>query len=185
MATCLETARRALVFLALIAPAAAGSPPQSVAPFVGKVRLPVSLRTADGTVLEKGRFDLEVRSEDGVIRLRFLSSSGGLVALRGLSVDANDWTVPAGWPLMGTVHLHPTSIPIGTDAERHKSKTGMPQYLETPRFWNATLRLYRVQDQTGTVSVLFHENHPGGPVRARFELYGAAADGEPAGEKHP
>lgn len=185
MATRLETPWRALVFLALIAPAAAGSPPRSAAPFVGKVRLPVSLRTADGTILKKGPFDLEVRSEDGVIWLRFLSSSGGPVALRGLSVDANDWAGPAGWPLVGAVHLHPTSIPIGTDAERHKSKTGMPQYLETPRSWNATLRLYRSENPTGTVSVLFHENHPGGPVRARFELYRAAADGQPAGVKHP
>lgn len=174
----LEMAWRTFAFLGLISAAAAGSLPRSAAPFVGKVRLPVSLRTADGTVLETGPFDLEVRSEDGRFWLRFLPPSGDPVALRGVSVDPNDWTVPAGWPLVGTVHLHPTSIPIGTDAERHKSKTGMPQYLETPRVWNATLRLYRNEDAAGAVSVLFHENHPSGPVRARFELFGGG-DGKP------
>ncbi len=179
MAIRLETAWRAFALLGLMSATVAGPLPQSAAPFAGKVRLPVSLRTAEGTLLEKGPFDLEVRSEDGAIRLHFLSSSGGPVALRGVPVDATDWTTPTGWPLVGTVHLHPTSIPIGTDAERHKSKTGMPQYLETPRFWNATLRLYRSEDPTGTVSALFHENHPSGPIRVRFELYGTAGDGKP------
>lgn len=179
MATRLETTCRALALLGVITAAAAGPLPQSGAPFVGKVRLPVILRTADGAVLEKGPFDLEVRSEDGSIWLRFLSSPGAPVALRGVPVGADDWTATAGWPLVGTVHLHPTSIPIGTDAERHKSKTGMPQYLETPRVWNATLRLYRSEDPAGAVSVLFHENHPSGPVRARFELYAGGGDGKP------
>ena len=179
MAIRLEKAWRAIAFLGLISAAAAGPLPHSVAPFVGKVRLPVSLRTADGAVLEQGPYDLEVRSEDGAIWLRFLSPSGRPVPLRGVPVDPNDWTATAGWPLVGTVHLHPTSIPIGTDAERHKSKTGMPQYLETPRVWNATLRLYRSEDPAGAVSVLFHENHPSGPVRARFELYAGGGDGKP------
>ena len=179
MAIPLEAAWRAIAFLGLISAAAAAPLPRSAAPFVGKVRLPVSLRTADGTVLEKGPFDLEVRSEDGRFWLRFLSPSGGPVPLRGVPVDANDWTVTAGWPLVGTVHLHPTAIPIGTGAERHKSKTGMPQYLETPRVWNATLRLYSSEDPAGTVSVLFHESHPSGPIRARFELYADGGDGKP------
>ncbi len=180
-----ETAWRVLAFLGLISAAAAGPLPQSAAPFVGKVRLPSSLRTADGSVLEKGPFDLEVRSEAGAFWLRFLPPSGAPVALRADPMEANDWATPAGSPLVGTVHLHPTAVPIGTDAERHKSKTGMPQYLETRRFWNATLRLYRSEDPTGIVSILFHENHPGGTVRARFELYGAAVNGETNGEKHP
>lgn len=179
MAIRLEKAWRAIAFLSLVSAAAAGPLPQSGAPFVGKVRLPVSLRTAEGTVLEKGLFDLEVRSEDRSIWLRFLSSPGAPVALRGIPVGADEWTAAAGWPLVGTVHLHPTSIPIGTDAERHKSKTGMPQYLETPRVWNATLRLYRGEDPAGAVSVLFHENHPSGPIRARFELYAGGGDGKP------
>ena len=179
MAIRLETAWRALALLGVITAATAGPLPQSGAPFVGKIRLPVSLRTAEGTVLAKGPFDLEVRSENGSIWLRFLSPSGGPVPLRGVSVDPDDGTAPAGWPLVGTVHLHPTSIPIGTDAERHKSKTGMPQYLETPRVWNATLRLYRSEDPAGAVSVLFHENHPSGAIRARFELYAGGGDGKP------
>ncbi|MDE2927732.1 MAG: hypothetical protein OXT71_15155 [Acidobacteriota bacterium] len=174
-----EKAWRAIAFLSLISATAAGPLPQSGAPFVGKIRLPVSLRTAEGTVLPKGPFDVEVRSEDGSIRLRFLSPSAGPVSLQGVPVDPEDWTAAAGWPLAGTVHLHPVSIPIGTDAERHKSKTGMPQYLETPRVWNATLRLYRSEDPAGAVSVLFHENHPGGPIRARFELYAGGGDGKP------
>ena len=127
MAIPLEAAWRAIAFLGLISAAAAAPLPRSAAPFVGKVRLPVSLRTAEGTVLEKGPFDLEVRSEDGRFWLRFLSPSGGPVPLRGVPVDANDWTVTAGWPLVGTVHLHPTSIPIGTDAERQRClATGRP-----------------------------------------------------------
>lgn len=178
MAIRLDKAWWAIAFLGLMSAVAAGPLPQSGAPFVGKVRLPVSLRTTEGTVLEKGLFDLEVRSEDGSIWLRFLSPSRGPVSLRGVPVDAKDRTATAGWPLVGTVHLHPVSIPIGTDAERHKSRTGMPQYLETPRVWNATLRLYRNEDPAGAVSVLFHENHPAGPIRARFELH-AGSDGKP------
>lgn len=185
MAIRLETVWRALALLGLLSVATAGPLPRSVAPFVGTVRLPENLRTADGVLLEKGPINLEVRSEAGTIWLRFLPPSSAPVALRGESMDANDWTAPTGSPLVGTVHLHPTSIPIGTDAERHKSKTGMPQYLETPRFWNATLRLYRSEDPAGTVSVLFHENHPGGPIQARFELYGASGDGKRSGDKHP
>ena len=179
MAIPLEKAWRAIALLGLMSAAAAAPLPRSAAPFVGKVRLPVSLRTAEGTVLEKGPFDLEVRSEAGTIWLRFLSPSAGPVPLRGVPVDRDDWTSTAGWPLVGTVHLHPTSIPIGTDAERHKSKTGMPQYLETPRVWDATLRLYRSEDRAGAVSVLFHENHPSGPIRARFELFAGSGDGNP------
>ena len=185
MAIRLETAWRAFALLGLMSATVAGPLPQSAAPFAGKVRLPVSLRTAEGTLLEKGPFDLEVRSEDGAIRLHFLSSSGGPVALRGVPVDATRSgrtrrMAPGGngaSPPHGNSHRNRRRAPQEQDG--HAPISGNPAVLEC----HASPVPHRGPDRNG-----FGPLSRKPSLAARSGLASSctahAGEGEPSGEKH-
>ena len=166
------------LFLLLLSPAWAENPkPQSVPPFTGKVHLPLSLETSEGSRLEKGPFDLEVRAENGAYTLHFLSA-GGKKVVTAAQPEEDPQKEKSGYPLVGTIHLRSISDPVGTDVERHHSKTGLPQYQEESRRWDATLRMYRLEGQDKVISVLFHQNQQVGSIRARFHLFATdATDG--------
>jgi len=158
------------LLLLLLTPAWAEDPkPKSVPPYVGKVDLPLSLKTSEGSRLEKGPFDLELRAEGGSYSLHFISAEGMKAVTAGEREEGPPGEEEIGYPLVGTIHLRSTSNPVGTDAERHHSKTGLPQYQEETRRWDATLRMYRLDSQN-RISVLFHKNQKPDPIRARFHL---------------
>ena len=61
--------------------------------------------------------------------------------------------------------------PVGTEAERHFSKSGLPRYQEERRDWKATLRAYSTDDQKESLW-LFEERQPGGKwSHIQFILY--------------
>ncbi len=74
---------------------------------------------------------------------------------------------------MGTIFLRSTAQPIGTDEERHYSKTGQAQYEYEPRDWNATMRVYRsVDSEKKRVRFIFRENGKDGKAKRRdFVLF--------------
>ncbi len=152
---------------------------ESVPPFTGKVHLPLSLETPEGSRLEKGPFDLEVRAESGSYSLHFVSAGGKKAVTVGQLEQGPQGEGDLGYPVVGTIHLRSTSNPVGTDAERHKSKTGLPQYQEETRRWDATLRLYRPDGRGDVIWILFQQNQQPDPIRARFRLSIADASNTP------
>jgi hypothetical protein len=131
----------------------------------------VSLKTSEGKLLKIGPFDLELRVEDGSYSLSFLSSGTEKTVTRVEQATDPQREEGLGYPLVGTIHLRSTADPVGTDAERHRSKTGLPQYQEEPRRWDATLRMYRLQGGANAISILFHQNRHPDPIHARFQLF--------------
>ncbi len=168
----------ALLLLVLTSVWAEDSRPKSVPPFTGKVHLPLSVETPDGSRLEKGPFDLEVRAESGNYSLHFVSAEGE-TATPGQTEQGPQEGPNLGYPLVGTIHLRSTSDPVGTDAERHRSKTGLPQYQEETRRWDATLRMYGPSGQDQMIWVLFQQNRQLDPIRVRFRLSVAEVSDRP------
>ena len=115
---------------------------QEAATYVTQLHLPGDLYTANGTVLEKGNYDLRLRLENGQSSLAFLKEDQPVAVVSGRLYDeqtAENWVVP----VLGTLYLRSTADPIGTDEERHYSETGQAQYEYEKRNWKATLRAYR------------------------------------------
>ena len=160
----------ALLLLFLASVRAEDSKPRSGPPFTGKVHLPLSLETRYGSRLEKGPFDLEIQAENGSYSLHLMSAGGEKAVTVGQLEQSSQVGGDLGYPLVGTIHLRSTSDPIGTDAERHKSKTGLPQYQEETRRWDATLRMYRANGKGKIIWVLFQQNRYPDPIRVRFRL---------------
>ena len=115
---------------------------QEAATYVTQLHLPGDLYTAQGTVLEKGSYDLRLRLENGQSSLAFFKQEQSVAVVAGRPYDeqtAENWVVP----VLGTLYLRSTADPIGTDEERHYSETGQAQYEYEKRDWKATLRAYR------------------------------------------
>ena len=129
-----------LLLLAILATSTLSG--QEGASYVTQLHLPADLYTAKGTVLEKGNYDLRLRLENGKSSLVFLKEERPVAVVSGRPYDeetAEDWIVP----VLGTLFLRSTAVPIGTDEERHYSETGQAQYEYEKRNWRATLRAYR------------------------------------------
>ena len=115
---------------------------REAASYVTQLHLPGDLYTAEGTMLNKGNYDLRLRNENGNYSLAFLKEDKPVAVVSGHPYDeetAENWVVP----VLGTFFLRSTAIPIGTDEERHYSETGQAQYEYEKRDWKATLRAYR------------------------------------------
>ena len=175
---CEQVALGALLLLLSTSAWAEDSRPKSVPPFTGKVHLPLSLETSEGSRLEQGPFDLEVRAQRGSYSLYFVSAEGEKAVTTG-QLEQSLREQDLGYPLVGTIHLRSSSDHAGTDAERHKSKTGLPQYQEEPRRWETTLRLYRPDAQDKAIWILFQQNEQPSPIRAWFQLSVADTSDKP------
>lgn len=115
---------------------------QEAASYVTRLHLPRDLYTANGVTLEKGNYDLQLRIEDGHCSLTFLNEERTVAVVAGSPHEkgaSEEWVVP----VLGTLFLRSTSVPIGTDEERHYSETGQAQYEYEKRNWKTTLRVYR------------------------------------------
>ena len=123
--------------------------------YAGKMHIPLDLHTPDGVLLEKGIFQVEVRIEKEHHLLVFLRDGQMVAAVNGRSRPG---PLEATIPILGTTFLHDTAIPIGTEAERHFSKTGRAQYEEETRDWKAHLRTYRSLEAGGKeIELVFQE----------------------------
>ena len=144
--------------------------------YAGEVNLPVALRTVEGTVLEKGRFDIEVRFEDRRPVLAFSRGDGVKAVVGGQPWKDDDETPEFSNPLVGTIFLRSSADPLGDEQERHFSKTGLPQYQEEGRKWNAVIRVYEIPgSDSREVCFLFQQIGKAGRTnRTAFKLFFAS-----------
>lgn len=136
--------------------------------YKGGIRLPVDLYTAEGGHLEKGQYTMEVKIDEGNYDLAFLQNDKMRLSVKGEAL--NDRTDdPTGTPLVGAQYVRSSEDPIGTEAERHFSKTGLPQYEEEGRPWKAAMRIYTAPDEKEAI-FLFKEKQDDKWNRIVFKL---------------
>ncbi len=95
--------------------------------FENVIRLPQDLYTQDGQSLQQGSYRVRVQFDHGRPELVFESANEGETVIKGKQADRILEDAPS-IPIAGTMFLRSTDDPVGTDAERHHSKTGHPQY---------------------------------------------------------
>ncbi len=141
--------------------------------YSGEVRLPVALRSAEGAVLEKGHFDIEVRFEDQQPVLAFSRGDDVKAVVTGQLWEDDDETPEFSNPLVGTIFMRSSADPIGPEEERHFSKKGLPQYQEEGRKWNTVVRVYERSDgERNEVCFLFQQiGQAGISTRTGFKLF--------------
>ena len=126
--------------------------------YKGLMRIPIDLVTAEGVRLEKGTYELEVKSETTGCVLSF-SSGGHVKAIVSPVSSSNPALISARIPVVGTHYLRPSNEPLPTGEERRFSKTGRAQYEEETRPWKAALRVYKTSGDA--VFFVFQSRGPG------------------------
>ncbi len=139
--------------------------------FSGSLRLPVDLYAAKGAHLEKGEYSIRVKQVNGQYSLTFTQDNHPKLTVKGeiLREDAGDEN--ASLPLIGTQYLHSSADPVGTEAQRHFSHSGLPHYQEESRDWKATLRAYSTEDQKESLWFFEERQAEGKWSHIQFILY--------------
>lgn len=112
----------------------------------GLMRIPVALRAADGTRLDPGQYETEVKIRENHFTLTLLQAGAEKAHVEGRIRDGNATAMSAPIPLVGTSYLRSTADPVATAQERQFSKSGRAQYEEESREWKATMRVYKSRD---------------------------------------
>jgi len=140
--------------------------------YLGQLDLPSTLYTGDGVQLEKGRYQIEIRTEKGRHFLVFMRD-GEIVSLvnekpHAAGEEANKRPDVA---MIGTVYLHPPAPPKVREHEE-KATVTFAEHLKS-RPWKAALRVYRFSvAQSNEVDFeLDEEIKPGEWSRADFGLF--------------
>ncbi len=137
--------------------------------YVTEIRLDRNLFTEDGRRLDRGGFDLEVRREEEGCSLVFLKGKEVVATVAGQ--EGSETETGRAIPLVGTLYLRSTAVPIGTAEERQLSKTGRPQYQDQVQNWEHTLRAFRGSEDT-EVHFLFQVRRNWGDwEQVRFKLF--------------
>jgi hypothetical protein len=147
----------AMAILSADEPSPAPAPPA----FENVIRLPQDFYTLEGQSLRQGSYRVRVQFDSAHPALVFESSDQARTVIDGKQTDGVHEDAPS-FPIAGTMFLRSTDDPVGTDAERHHSKTGHPQYQETERDWKATLRMYRHEDAKRTDVLLLFQRRLSG-----------------------
>lgn len=125
--------------------------------YKGSLRLPLEMQTAQGQRLAKGKVDLEVRLEPKAWLL-FSQGEQALARVEGKVLEGEAQDLPGAVPLVGTVFLQSSAVPLRSDFDRRYSKTGKPQYREESYDWRGTLRVNRPPNpRRREVYFIFHE----------------------------
>ncbi len=169
--------RSPILALLLLSHAVAVSETSVPPSYRGKMRIPISLRTAEGTNLEKGPYLLEVKREEGRHVLVFFVGEEVRTQVSETTPEVSTiWA--AEILVVGAHYMRSSADPIGTALERQFSKTGLPRYQEEKREWKATLRVYR-SPADETVFFLFQEHQePGRWKKVYFQLFASDDLGE-------
>ena len=139
--------------------------------YEGMIKLPLNMYSAEGSSLEKGEYEMEVKLEKGSYNLTFLQKEQIKASVKGDMLREDYSEPPAEIPLVGTHYLRSSLEPVGTEAERHSVKTGRAQYEEESRNWTASLRIYVSADKKEAV-FLFKEKQPRGRWNTvQFKLF--------------
>lgn len=147
-----------------------GAPVTPAPSYNGLIRLPIDLYTVEGTHLAKGQYKIEVKLENGRCNLAFSQDEATPVSLKGEALGDDLGFPPVAMPLVGTQYLRSSADPIGTEAERHSSKTGRAQYEEEDRPWKATMRVYTTPDDKEALVLFQVKIHPDQWERFIFKL---------------
>ena len=114
--------------------------------YKGLVKIPTDLATPEGTVLEKGQYELEVKPDGQGATLQFSLQGHLKLTVKAIQVD-DAALASARIPLIGTHFLTSSADRVLTGQERQRSKTGAAQYEEEKRDWKATLRAYQSPEE--------------------------------------
>ena len=145
------------VFLLLLIFPLGASAQEAPPTYKGSVRLPLELQTRQGQRLEKGKVDLEVRLEQKAWIL-FSQGERALDRVEGKVLEGEAQDLPGAVPLVGTIFLQSSAVPLRSDFDRRYSQTGKPQYREESYDWRGTLRVHRaLNSQSREVYFIFHE----------------------------
>ncbi|MDE2963667.1 MAG: hypothetical protein OXU26_07125 [Acidobacteriota bacterium] len=125
--------------------------------YKGSLRLPLELQTRQGQPVPRGKVDLEVRLEQKTWLL-FSQGEQALARVEGKVLEGDAQDLPGAVPLLGTVFLQSSAVPLRSDFDRRYSKTGKPQYREESYDWRGTLRVHRpLNPRSREVYFIFHE----------------------------
>jgi hypothetical protein len=144
---------------------------QSVVSYKSDIQLPVDMYTGDGVLLQKGHFDLEVRSEGGHYSLLFLDKNKTIARLNGQTVgkglEESKDLCPC-IPLLGTTLLLPN-----TPIEKGKGTAAAVAPRLPNLSWKATLRVYKSPNPSDKeVRFIFQEKENSGQqIRVHFRLF--------------
>lgn len=126
------------------------------APFYqGRMRIPVTLATAEGIRLTAGRYHLEVKGKAPARTLIF-SLNGTAKAVVRESAEQDPALDSAEVPLVGTHLLRSTAVKLAPAKERQHSRTGLARYQEEKHLWDGTMRVY-LSPKDGVVYFVFQE----------------------------
>lgn len=139
--------------------------------YEGQLDLPSTIYTGNGVPLEKGRFQVEIRSEKGRHFLAFIRDGKTDSVVNEQSRGGEEAAQRPDLPMIGTVYLHPPAPPTVRGMEE-KATVTFAEHLKS-RPWKAALRVYRFSTpQNSEVDfVLEEELQPGTWSRSVFELF--------------
>lgn len=137
--------------------------------YVTEIRLDRDLYTQDGHRLGRGGFDLEVRREEEGCSLVFLKGEEVVATVAGQ--EGAESETDRFIPLVGTLYLRSTAVPLGTAEERQLSKTGRPQYQDQEQNWENTLRAYRGTEDSEVYFLFQRRKNWGDWEQVRFRLF--------------
>ena len=137
--------------------------------YVTEIRLDRDLYTEDGRRLERGGFDMEVRREEEGCSLVFLKGETVVATVTG--EDGAETEADRVIPIVGTLYLRSTAVPIGTAEERQLSKTGRPQYQDQVQNWENTLRAFRGPEDAEVHFLFLRRKNWGDWEQVRFKLF--------------
>lgn len=137
--------------------------------YVSEIRLDRNLYTLDGKRLGRGGFDLEVRREEEGCSLVFLRGEEVVATVAGQ--EGAETETDRVIPLVGTLHLRSTAVPMGTAEERQLSKTGRPQYQDQEQNWENTLRAFRGTEDSEVYFLFQRRKNWGDWEQVRFKLF--------------
>ena len=137
--------------------------------YVTEIRLDRDLYTDDGRRLDRGGFDLEVRREQDGCSLVFLKGETVVATVAGEEGAGTE--TDRVIPIVGTLYLRSTAVPLGTAEERQLSKTGRPQYQDQVQNWENTLRAFRGSEDAEVHFLFQRRRNWGDWEQVRFKLF--------------
>jgi hypothetical protein len=162
-----DLVRRVVVLVTLFTAQLAA---QTISTYRGELQLPVDLYTSDGVLLEKGKFEIEVRYERDYA-LVFAKKDKTLARVGGQTVSGEQLKeVFQGVPLIGTLRLE-TPEPSGPAKETGNETPSNPSPYLRKFSWQVTLRAFEAPNKNDVVLVFRKNGTAEPPTTVAFRLF--------------
>ena len=138
--------------------------------YKGLIRLPAELCTPDGRSVRNGEYEIEIKREKEHYILIFSQKDKIEASVIGERVQAESIELGTAKPWLGTHFLRASTDPVGTEAERHYSKTGRTQYEEEKRTWKASMRTFTFPNDNGVLFLFGEKGDKGQWNTVEFKL---------------